>query len=713
MDRKDRFDRGLTLLNWLWYMVLTFGISAYFETSSVILIVIIIAFLFKAIEYFFSESKLSVFVKTVTILAIIYRLGEYGSFLNPKWLYETAILLGNESSNLYMGTLARIELMPVIFSILVFVIFKELIVAKNVSSKFTLLITFLGGGLLLYLATCTGADISLYGFMFVFIGIIKLVFHNIFSSKMIPPSNGFITAIIASLLVGLLIVWNVNLPAIFAEEFDWLKTQIEGGYSVVGPGLEGGLGTEQTTRQSGYSSNDTRLGGALEYNQTPVLKVTTQQPMYMRGETKIVYNGSGWEDGSMTYDTVLSNNIPFTAYPNVEYETVKFSVEVLSGRYPVVFTGLNTTEVSLGSEMHLVDGNFLVPEVRIAAGDTYEVTVQKPSYSHEVLRSGGNYPSDLPLSQYTSLPNDLPSSIRNLAQEITKDITNDYEKAEAIRNYLRSRQFTYSLDVSYPDEGMDFVEHFLLVKEGYCTHYSTAFVVMARSLGIPARWVKGFTPGDQSASGVYIITNKNAHAWAEIYVPNAGWVMFEPTPGFRAPQNIQTAGPIEPGDNEEDPDTNVEDPYDNPQGSPDGDKDHKDKDKAAIGFVGSIWSKVLIATIITLLGALFIGKLRKKEKKKLTAKDKVVILYNKVMGKLSLLGEPRKASETPREYTKRSSKNRWIPSKFLHNVTCLLERTFYGEITVEREEVDQLNNEQRKYNVVYLGLKKTLNIIKK
>ena len=67
-------------------------------------------------------------------------------------------------------------------------------------------------------------------------------------------------------------------------------------------------------------------------------------------------------------------------------------------------------------------------------------------------------------------------------------------------------------------------------KIGYCDNFSTSMVVMLRSLGIPARWVKGFAPGEivqrEDSIPVYEVTNNNAHSWVEAYFPNVGWMHF-------------------------------------------------------------------------------------------------------------------------------------------------------------------------------------------
>ena len=70
-------------------------------------------------------------------------------------------------------------------------------------------------------------------------------------------------------------------------------------------------------------------------------------------------------------------------------------------------------------------------------------------------------------------------------------------------------------------------------QEGYCTYFATAFVLLARAEGLPARFVKGYCV-PMLGKKEYLVTNDRAHAWAEVYFRGIGWVPFEPTPGYEA-----------------------------------------------------------------------------------------------------------------------------------------------------------------------------------
>mgnify|MGYP001812553701 FL=1 len=77
--------------------------------------------------------------------------------------------------------------------------------------------------------------------------------------------------------------------------------------------------------------------------------------------------------------------------------------------------------------------------------------------------------------------------------------------------------------------GEDGVDYFLLhAREGYCSYYASAMVVMLRAVGIPARYVEGYSQGEK-VDGAYHIVEWDGHSWPEVYFPDYGWVEFEPT----------------------------------------------------------------------------------------------------------------------------------------------------------------------------------------
>ena len=98
-------------------------------------------------------------------------------------------------------------------------------------------------------------------------------------------------------------------------------------------------------------------------------------------------------------------------------------------------------------------------------------------------------------------------------------------------------EFAYTLEV--PPMGRDTVDEFLFDrKAGYCEHFSGAFVVLMRAAGIPARVVTGYAGGYRNPVGGYwLVRRSDAHAWAEVWLDDRGWVRVDPTAAV-APERI-------------------------------------------------------------------------------------------------------------------------------------------------------------------------------
>lgn len=117
----------------------------------------------------------------------------------------------------------------------------------------------------------------------------------------------------------------------------------------------------------------------------------------------------------------------------------------------------------------------------------------------------------------------------------------------ALLAHIRRGGYQYTLAPGLPEEGADPVDAFWLdQREGFCEHYAVAFVVVMRSLGVPARIVTGYQGGQPNAlDGWLDVRQSDAHAWAEIWQPGRGWLRVDPTAAV-APERIRLGQRLRP-----------------------------------------------------------------------------------------------------------------------------------------------------------------------
>jgi transglutaminase-like putative cysteine protease len=104
--------------------------------------------------------------------------------------------------------------------------------------------------------------------------------------------------------------------------------------------------------------------------------------------------------------------------------------------------------------------------------------------------------------------------------------------------HFRAEQFFYTLNPpSLPDNP---IERFLFeTRKGFCEHYATAFVYLMRVAGVPARIVTGYQGGQWNPLGKFLeVRQADAHAWAEVWLPETGWTRIDPTAAV-APERIE------------------------------------------------------------------------------------------------------------------------------------------------------------------------------
>ncbi|MGN1100619.1 MAG: transglutaminase-like domain-containing protein [Huintestinicola sp.] len=140
-------------------------------------------------------------------------------------------------------------------------------------------------------------------------------------------------------------------------------------------------------------------------------------------------------------------------------------------------------------------------------------------------------------------------TIQQLSAEITAGLEYDYQKAAALEAFFQSGEFAYDLAYKAPEEN-DTPEFFILEsKRGTCSDFATAYCLLARAAGLTVRYVEGFNSTYSEENQLYMITTENSHAYPEVFIPGAGWLVYEPTVRGSNEQNGNSDGD---GNNETD-----------------------------------------------------------------------------------------------------------------------------------------------------------------
>ncbi|WP_202080779.1 DUF4129 domain-containing transglutaminase family protein [Caldalkalibacillus salinus] len=311
-----------------------------------------------------------------------------------------------------------------------------------------------------------------------------------------------------------------------------------------------------TVQRIGYGSNDEQLGGPFIMDEGLVFTAETQEVGYWRGESKNVYTGKGWiQEGPEEWplyaehseSSTIFSDLPFRLFEDQSspYEEINIRLQFEpDATYPNVFYQGQPERIYTPGVAQMEGTTSGKLQAKDEAGqpqslDRYMIDSAYPSFSITALQNTRF--SDTPehiKDMYTQLPDTLPERVYELAQERASRADTDYEIVKQIERFLRYGEFEYNVEqTAIPGDDQDYVDQFLFeTKKGYCDNFSTAMVVMLRTLDIPARWVKGFTFGEvvENIDGEIVteVRNKNAHSWVEVFFPGVGWVPFEPTRSF-------------------------------------------------------------------------------------------------------------------------------------------------------------------------------------
>ena len=297
-----------------------------------------------------------------------------------------------------------------------------------------------------------------------------------------------------------------------------------------------------------------QLGGKPKPETAQVMQVFTPRTAYLRGTIYDTYTGRSWRNtaGGRRYlwqsgrmesnrHSLFDQGLPPESISNSLSKTETVRIRMLNESASTLFVPQRVRELIPGADLvpYFSDASEIFITRNLRDGDTY--TVKAPLFTSDdpgigtlidfcAAKNDTGWESIPEI--YTALPDHLEQSVYDLARKITAGISNPYEKAAAIRDWLRTN-CQYTLDVSDHPENIDFVTMFLFqTRKGYCTYFASAMTVLCRMVGLPARYVEGYL-AEPGAGGEAIVTGEDAHAWTEVCFKGFGWLTFDATPKTR------------------------------------------------------------------------------------------------------------------------------------------------------------------------------------
>lgn len=293
---------------------------------------------------------------------------------------------------------------------------------------------------------------------------------------------------------------------------------------------------------------------------------------------------------------------------------------------------------------------------------------------------------------------EISPQTREWLEKVTEGATTDWEKLKCIEKQLQS--FTYTMNIGeLPAKVTNeekFLDYFLLEsKEGYCSYFATAFVLLARVEGIPARYVQGFCVTAEGM-GEILVSSKMAHAWPEVYLEGIGWIPFEPTPGYEQirgkswsiteakNENYVDISQFQHSEEEEEPivlELNNQDVTEIKE------------EKEIVRFLLIIFACFLLIMIAGTVGIILMDNLRDK-KRSIEERFQIAVLRNLQI--LGALGCKREETETLHELHKRAESyfqtEGYSPVRFISEYEAFL----YGEkeITNQKWEIVEKEKEE-------------------
>ncbi|BCJ77835.1 transglutaminase [Catellatospora sp. IY07-71] len=320
-------------------------------------------------------------------------------------------------------------------------------------------------------------------------------------------------------------------------------------------GFLGELGTGQGlgqagkgTRGSGQVDLFAELSGKLKQADTQdMVKVTTNDPnpFYMRFGVADLAGGNGFTAGHPAGQPV-GDQLPGPSGLNLgAVKNVRATAAVeITDAYNMPLLPVYAAPVSMrgldAAWSYDPDRQVVFSQKANSAGRAYEFDYVRAEFTPDQLRAATTLTDADPTHRiYSEVP--AVSQVKTLVDRLIAGKDNDYDRVRALYDYFSVKNdFAYDVSAPAGTSGQAIVD-FLEGKRGFCEQYAAALAWMVRTADIPARVAFGFTLGGAPVDGRRVLTNRNLHAWTEVYFAGFGWVPFDATPSTYVLGSVPTA----------------------------------------------------------------------------------------------------------------------------------------------------------------------------
>jgi len=259
--------------------------------------------------------------------------------------------------------------------------------------------------------------------------------------------------------------------------------------------------------------------------------------MYFRGPVLTAFNGRDWYALNQPEARGITWARPTPPFLQVHGDAFHYEITLEAHRRHWLLTldaAAEQPELPPGTRA------LMTPELQWTTNRPILSVLRYRAQSH-LQFSHGPLRRSSALRAYVQLPKGMNPRTLELAQQMRADPalaagdTSAY--VQAALNRLHTGGYSYSLSPGvYGEHTAD--EFWFDQKEGFCEHITSAFVVLMRALDIPARIVTGYQGGELNhIDGYWVVRQSDAHAWAEVWSEEQGWLRVDPT-GAIAPNRI-------------------------------------------------------------------------------------------------------------------------------------------------------------------------------